>query len=323
MPFITDREQASDAINRLIRSKASMAIFCTASHWNVEAILRAADKFAADHNIKDIPVAVAMTSHYQYMQQAKRVTRSGNHKIGIMAVMQYCKLLCDGPDAPYANVCVLPHLDHADPIKDRWELTEGLDYFASVMFDMQQYPIEEKMEATAKYVKEYGHRVLVEGALESLGVSGAKESHQVDNYVEKAVEFVKRTKVDFLVADLGTEQQSTSTGKVYLKKRAQELTANLGRPMLVLHGTSSLKDEDIRGFSEDGVVRVNMWTRIVREAGKKAAKSLCARMDAIEANDFEACEARQYIEDNIDHAADIMYDILSSLNYAALSEKCR
>ena len=318
MAYITDKEQAKQVMQRATESGVSVAIFCTGSFWNVEAILRAADRFAADHHIKDIPVAVAMTSHYDYMQQTKRVTRSGNHKIGLKAALDYCRLLSEGEDAPYANVSVLPHLDHADPVGDRWELTEGLAYFASVMFDAQQYPLDENIRLTSEYVQKYGDQVLVEGALEGLSVGGTKQAHQVDNYVARAADYVEKTHVDFLVADLGTEQQSDTTHGKYLKKRAQELTAHIGKPMLVLHGTSSLSNADIKGFSEDGVVRVNMWTRIVREAGQFAASRLCDRMDAIAKNHFEACEARQYIEDNIDKAESVMYDVLASLNYRAL-----
>lgn len=320
MAYITNREQAKQAMDDAARQGISVAIFCTGSFWNVEAILRAADRFAANHNIKDIPVAVAMTSHYNYMEQTKRVTRSGSHQFGLKAALDYCRLLTEGDDAPYANVSVLPHLDHADPVKDKWELTEGLSYFASVMFDAQQYPLEENIRLTAEYVQQYGDQVLVEGALEGLSVGGTKQAHQVDNYVERAERYVKQTQVDFLVADLGTEQQSAGTDAKYLKGRAQALTECLGKPMLVLHGTSSLTNADIKGFSEDGVVRVNMWTRIVREAGQYAAKRLCARMDAIDSNDFEACESRQYIEDNIDKAEAIMYDVMASLNYGALAD---
>lgn len=96
--------------------------------------------------------------------------------------------------------------------------------------------------------------------------TGAVATH-IDNYCENAVKYVKTTGVDFAVADLGTEQQSTSVGKArYDKARARELTAALGRKMLVLHGTSCLANEQTRGLASDGVVRVNMWTRIAREA---------------------------------------------------------
>ena len=319
MPFITNREQAKSIIEDTAKQGATLAIFCTASHWNTEAILRAAQAVAQKNNLKRIPVAIAMTSHYEHMQQTKRVTRNGCFKTGLRAVMEYAKLLCDGPDAPYQEVEVLPHLDHADPVKDSWELTEGLDNFCSVMFDAQKYSYEENIKLTSDYVKNFGNKVLVEGAVEALAVGGAKSAHQNEDYIEKATEYVSKTGVDYLVADLGTEQQSEGTEAKYLKSRAIELTQNLGRSMLVLHGTSSLCNEDIKGFSEDGVIRVNMWTRIVRESGQYAAKRLLERYPLIEGNNFEACEAKQYIDDNIDCAAEIMAQVLESIGYRKLT----
>jgi len=318
MSFITDKDQGKAIIDDVVRKGATLALLCTASHWNTEAILRAAQAVARKYDLKRIPVSVAMTSHYDFMQQTARVTRAGCAKTGLRAIMEYCKLLCDGPDAPYPEVDVLPHLDHADPVKDEWELTEGLDHFCSVMFDAQKYSFDENTRLTADYVKKYGGRVLVEGAVETLGVGNAKKAHQIDGYIEKAVEYVKNTGVDFLVADLGTEQQSEGTEAKYLKQRAVEITRSLDRPMLVLHGTSSLCNEDIRGFAEDGIVRVNMWTRIVRESGQYAAKKLVERYPLIEKNNFEACEAKQYINDNIDKAAEIMEQVLESIGYGKL-----
>lgn len=318
MAFVTDKAQARGIMDAVIARGVSLTIFCTASHWNTEAILKAAQEFAEAHDIVRMPVAVAMTSHYQFMQQTARVTRCGDHKVGLRSVMQHCKLLCDGPDAPYDRVDVLPHLDHADPVKDQWELTQALDLFCSVMFDAQSYSYEENLRMTKEYVKAYGDQVLVEGVIEGLGVGGAKQAHQRDDYVEKAAEFVQATGVDFLVADLGTEQQSAGTEAKYLKDRAQALTRRLQRPMLVLHGTSSLRNEDIRGFAEDGVVRVNMWTRIVRESGQYAARKLVERYADIERGDFESTEAKRYLDDNTDRAADIMKEVLGSLGYQKL-----
>jgi len=316
--FITNREQAKDIIDNIVKQQATLAILCTASHWNTEAVLRAAQVVAQKYGLKRIPVALAVTSNYEYMQQTKRVTRSKSAKIGLRAVMDYCKLLCDGSDAPYPEVDVLPHLDHADPAVDSWELTEGLEYFCSVMFDAQKYSYEENIRMTSDYVKKYGDKVLVEGAVEALSVGGAKRAKQNKDYIDKATEYIKKTGIDYLVADLGTEQQSEGTEAKYLKERAIELTQNLGRSMLVLHGTSSLRNEDIMGFSEDGVVRVNMWTRIVREAGQYAAKKLVERYELIEGNNFEACEAMQFINDNIDHAAEIMVQVMESLGYGGI-----
>jgi fructose/tagatose bisphosphate aldolase len=320
MSFVVDRDKAGLLISDAAAKGVSVALFCTGSFWNTEAILRAADAFAKKHGIGQIPVVVAMTSHYSHMQQSARVTRAGNQKVGFRSIFEYCRALTEGPDAPYPNVAAMTHLDHGDPRADIWEMTRCTDILSSVMFDAQTYPYEENVEMTRAYVKEYGDRVLVEGIVEGLAVGDGTRSVQRDDYVEKAVNFIRETGVDFLVADLGTEQQSTGTEAKYLKSRAQALTKELGRSMLVLHGVSSLKDEDIRGFNEDGVVRVNMGTRIVRESGQYAAARLDERRDRIAANDFEATEATAFINDNIDEAARVMESIMGQLGYTNLVE---
>lgn len=315
------REDALGEINRIRDKKASMAIFCTASHWNTEAILKAANDFAVENGIRDIPIAVAITCNYRHMSQAKRVTYSKDLKTGFLSIIDYVKRLCDGEDSPYRNVKVLPHLDHADPEYDSWALTKGVDYLASVMFDTQRYPLKDGKEMTGEYVRQYSDRVLVEGIMDELSVLGDIKGQQDNNYVEKAVEYVRSTAIDFLVADLGTEQQSSSVGKsTYLKQRAAGLTAALGKPMLVLHGTSCLNNEQIAGLAEDGIIRVNMWTRIARESGQYAAERLLSRARSIFTGDFEAAESNQYLRDSIDKSSQIMYETLDLLQYKNLAE---
>jgi len=319
MTLITKRAEAEEIIKNAASNHVSLAIFCTASHWNTEAILIAADNFAKKHNIKQIPVVIAMTFTYQYMPQASRVTRSNNPQVGFISIMEHIKALCEREDSPYHNVTVLTHLDHADPIKDKWGLTEGLPYLTSVMFDAQKYPYKDNIKMTREYIKEHGHEVLVEGIMDVLSVSGGSIAKSSDNYVEKATEYIKSTHVDFLVADLGTEQQSTTVGVAkYLKQRARNLTDRLGKPMLVLHGTSCLNDDQINGLPDDGIIRVNMWTRIAREAGQYAAERLIERIDGIREGNFEDAESKQYLYDNIDKAAEIMEKTMGLLGYANL-----
>jgi len=319
MAFITDRDTAKGIFEKAAANEVSVALFCTGSLWNIEAILLAASNFAERHGIKDIPVVVAMTCLYSHMAQAKRFTYSGDEKTGLRAGFEYCKALCEGPNAPYGNVAVMSHLDHADPGRDMWALTENTDILTSVMFDAQEYPYEQNVKMTKEYVQKYGDKVLVEGIIEGLAVGAdGKEGKKSDDYIEKAVDFIAETGVDFLVADLGTEQQSAGTEAHYLADRARALTEALGRKMLVLHGVSSMKNEDIKGLAADGVVRVNMWTRIVRESGQYAAARLLGRMEAIERGDFEATEATAYINDNIFEAARVMELIMGGLGYGNL-----
>lgn len=319
MSLITGRDEALEYTQLFRQRKASMAIFCTAAHWNTEAILLAGQRLAEKYKLSRVPLAVAMTFTYPYMPQAQRVTYSGDARAGFLSTMAHLKALCDGPDAPYANVVVLPHLDHADPKRDHWALTNGIPHLATVMFDAQRYSLEENLAWTRDYVATYGHEVMVEGIIEELSVAGQHEAVQRDAYVEKAERYMSATGVDLLVADLGTEQQSDHVGGVrYLKERAQELTRRLGRSCLVLHGTSSLDDDQMRNLADDGVIRVNMWTRIVRVAGQYAAAQLLARRSAIEAGDFEATESHQYLCDSIDAAATVMVEAMEAIGYPRL-----
>ena len=319
MPFITERERAKKIFEETAAKDVSVALFCAGSFWNTEAILLAASNFAEKHGIKEIPVVVAMTCLYQHMQQAKRFTYNGNERTGLRAGFEYCRMLCKGPYAPYGNVAVMTHLDHADPVRDSWALTENFDLLTSVMVDGQEYPYEQNVRMTLEYVQKYGGEVLVEGIIEGLAVGADhKESKKSDDYIEKAVKFISDTGVDFLVADLGTEQQSSGTESIYLGGRARALTEALGRKMLVLHGVSSMKNEDIRGLAADGIVRVNMWTRIAREAGQYAAARLLDRRALIEEGDFEAVEATAYINDNVCEAARVMEYVMDGLGYANL-----
>lgn len=320
MPVTRDRADALNEINRMRDKKASMAIFCTASHWNTEAILKAANDFAVQNGIRDIPIAIAMTYNYRHMSQAGRVTYSRNLKTGFLSIIDYVNRLCNYDDSPYRNVKVLLHLDHADPEYDGWALKEGVNFVSSVMFDAQRYTFEENIKMTREYVKQYSDKVMIEGIMDELSVLGSIKEHSGDNYAERAIEYVNATGVDFLVANLGTEQQSSSVGKAaYLKQRAVALTAALGKPMLVLHGTSCLNNEQIAGLADDGIIRVNMWTRIVREVGQYAAERLLNRARDIFTGDFEAAESNHYLRDSIEKASQIMYNILELLNYKNLA----
>jgi len=325
MPVITQRQQTQDAVNLAIEKGVSMAIFCTASHWNTEAILLAAKKLCDKYQIESVPLAIAMTFNYPYMPQAQRVTHTQNPKLGFLSVMEHLHLLASDQDSPYCRIAVLPHLDHADPERDHWALTEGRKYLASAMFDAQRYPRGQNIGMTSDYVKTYGKDIMVEGIMEELTVADKhlkNDAVPVDDYANKAAEYVKATNIDFLVADLGTEQQSADSGKVrYLQARARDLTATLGRKMLVLHGTSSLNCNQMSSLADDGVVRVNMWTKIAREAGKYAAVNLFKRVDQLYGGDFEAAESKHYLMDSIDKASDMMLEILETLNYQNFAKK--
>lgn len=317
MPVISERNKSLEIFEKAADLNISIAIFCTASYWNTEAILIAAQRMCEKYGYDNIPVVVACTNTYRHMPQAKRFLYCEDARAGIISHMSHLHALTDGKYAPYKNVAVLPHLDHADPVRDKWALTVGTQFFSSVMFDAQCYPYEENMSMITDYINSYGHDVLTEGIIEMLNVHEGAVATHLDNYCEKAVDYVGKTGVDFLVADLGTEQQTTAVGSaVYNTKRARQLTEALGRKMLVLHGTSSLTEDQTRSLAGDGVIRVNMWTRIAREAGQYAAHRLVQRMDSIDAGDFNSAESNAYIRDNTEKAADVMVEMMELFGYA-------
>jgi len=321
--IITGRKQSLKVIEWIKTCNTSLPIFCTGSHWNTEAILLAAKNIGLKYGIRNVPVAIAMTFNYEYMPQAQRITWTNDARLGFLSNMRHLKVLADDTASPYYGVHVLPHLDHADPVRDQWALTEGTKFLASVMFDAQKYPLQDNLNLTGDYVKKYGKKVLIEGIMDELSVFQAHEKSTggtaADDYPERAYNYVKKTGVDFLVADLGTEQQSQGVGKcVYLKDRARNIQKLIGDRVLVLHGTSCLSDEEIGQLPGDGILRVNMWTRIAREAGLYAIEQLKKREEKIRTNDFESIESYRYLMDSIEKAASIMEGIMESLGYGNL-----
>jgi fructose/tagatose bisphosphate aldolase len=320
--ILTKRNDVKDVLGRIRFQKVCLPIFCTASHWNTEAILIAARNIGEKYNIRDVPVAIAMTYNYEYMPQAQRITYDKNPRTGFLSIMKHLKVLADDKKASYYGVQVLPHLDHAHPLRDKWPLTKGTKYLASVMFDAQTFPLKENIDLTKQYVKAYKEDIYIEGIMDELTVSEAhvKEAKEMDNYPERAVDYMKKTGVDFLVADLGTEQQTSAVGgAVYLKQRARDIHKLAGEKVLVLHGTSCMSNEEIGNLPDDGILRVNMWTRIARDAGIYAYQRLLEREERIKKNDFNAIESNQYIMDSTEKAAEIMEEIMLLLGYKNLS----
>ena len=215
MPLCRNRAEALEQMQRVRENNVSMAIFCTASHWNTEAIIKAADDFARDNGIDCLPLTVAITFNYPHMQQAQRVTYSKKPELGLLSLVEFVKLLCGSEYSPYKRVMPLLHLDHASPKFDEWALYKGVEYLNSVMFDAQLFPLEENVRLTSEYVERFGNRVLVEGIMDELSVLGEMKAHDDDSYVPRAVDYVSKTGVDFLVADLGTEQQSAAAAGTF------------------------------------------------------------------------------------------------------------
>jgi fructose/tagatose bisphosphate aldolase len=143
-----------------------------------------------------------------------------------------------------------------------------VDQFALVMFDGSGLPFSENMRRTAEYVKRFGEQVMVEGAVDELKESSEKTPEIALTEVQEAEWFARETRCDLLVPNVGTEHRASEAGVArYHAARAREIAAAVGRRM-VLHGTSCLEAEDLRGVPGDGFVKVNIWTDIERTGAR-------------------------------------------------------
>jgi fructose-bisphosphate aldolase class II len=169
-----------------------------------------------------------------------------------------------GPDSPFADLKVMIHLDHIQPDLDRELLLWDMRQFSSIMFDASGLPFEENMRMTTAFMREHGSEIVVEGACDEIIDATGSEVNCLTTS-EKAEEYVRRTGVDLVVANLGTEHRASAAELVYRGDLARQIRERIG-PRIVLHGCSSVPNEQVRHLYGDGVAKVNIWTALERDA---------------------------------------------------------
>ena len=199
----------------------------------------------------------------------------------------------------FAATVFAVHLDHGDEATCYDCIESG--FYSSVMIDASHEPFEENV-ATTKRVVERAHAkgLSVEAELGRLG--GVEEDVQVDEGnafltdPKEAVEFVVETGCDSLAAAIGTSHGPYKfKGKQSLHFEViREIQKLLPGTPIVMHGSSSVPEEEVRRINEAGgkldpsargvdeeeylpaarlgVTKINMdtdgrlvWTRVHRE----------------------------------------------------------
>ncbi|MDX1675459.1 MAG: ketose-bisphosphate aldolase [Longimicrobiales bacterium] len=191
------------------------------------------------------------------------------------------------------------HLDHGDEETCYDAIDSG--FYSSVMIDASHEPFEENIAITKRVVdRAHQKGISVEAELGMLG--GVEEDIQVDEKdarltdPDEAKEFVERTGCDSLAVAIGTSHGAYKfTGSQGLHfNRIEEIQKRLPGFPLVMHGSSSVPQEEVerindaggeldpsaRGVDADqfaraaelGVTKVNIdtdgrlvWTRVHRE----------------------------------------------------------
>ena len=134
------------------------------------------------------------------------------------------------------------------------------------MYDASNLPFEENIEKTKEFVKKMKGKILIEGACDEI-VDATGTVRNALTTPENAKRYIEQTGVDMIVANLGTEHRATGKELMYHGDLAREIKKEIGNT-IVLHGTSSVKNEQVKGLFSDGVCKVNIWTALERDSSK-------------------------------------------------------
>jgi fructose/tagatose bisphosphate aldolase len=263
LSIITGREAVTRIYEEAGRRRWVLPCFCSENLTTTEAVLEAVRLRGEALGIPDIPVIVAMTCRYGHRTQAELYTQTRRWDVGLKLFMADLEVLA-GRGGPYEKLRVMMHLDHIQFDDDAELLTWDLGRFSSIMFDASKVPFEENMRLTSRFVRERGSEIVIEGACDEIvDAAGAERGEITDG--ARAAQYVERTGVDLIVANLGTEHRASAKDLRYLGDRAREVKARIGSK-IVLHGASSVPGDQIARLFDDGVCKVNLWTALERDS---------------------------------------------------------
>ena len=197
---------------------------------------------------------------------------TGAERAGLPVVFQISQNCVDyhGALAPLATatlsiaralpVPALVHLDHADDVDlVRAAVAAGVD---SVMYDGSVLPYADNVRTTREVVEHcHAHDVAVEAELGEVGGKDGVHAPGARTDPAEAAAFVAATGVDALAVAVGTSHAMTERVASVDTDLVAALAAALDVP-LVLHGSSGLSDDELRGAVRAGMTKVNISTHL-------------------------------------------------------------
>jgi fructose/tagatose bisphosphate aldolase len=271
MSIITGAAQVQELYSEAAGKGWVIPCFCSENLTTTEAILAAANKFGKAQGIDNLPVTIAITCRYSHRPQAVYYTHSRRWDIGMKLFYSDLRILTE-KGGPYENLRVMVHLDHVQHDDDRELLEWDLSGFSSIMYDASTLPFERNMELTARYVEKMKGRILIEGACDEI-MDATGTARNAITTPDKAEEYWQKTGVNLIVANLGTEHRAGTKNLQYESVAARAIRERIGS-RIVLHGTSSVPNEQVRGLYGDGVCKVNIWTALERDSSPMLFETL-------------------------------------------------
>ncbi len=175
--------------------------------------------------------------------------------------------------AERVDIPVVAHLDHAT---DLGLIVQAMKHgFTSVMYDGSLLPVEENIRNTT-FVVSVARALGISVEAEIGRVGKTEEGEDVGEILTEpgaARDFYERTGVDALAVAIGSAHG--------MQKQEANLNLDLARQIhqavnvpLVLHGSSGVKDEDLRKIASYGFAKINIGTRL-KHAFAEGMKNLC------------------------------------------------
>ena len=278
MPLINDYNAVKDIYQDAAERGVALPVFCAEDRETLEAILASALKMGEEIGVEDLPIIPAWTCRYPARGQMNLISTAHNAVIGTKMMFSDLNILME-EGSPHRKLRVMPHLDHAFPWLDGDILEYFADQFASVMCDASEKPFDENIKMTADYVEKVKGKVVVEGAVDEIFEAGGTEKNEPIS-VEQAKKFLSETGVDIIVPNVGTEHRATASQVNYLSDKARQLSGAVGK-ILCLHGTSSVKPEDLALLPGDGFIKINIYTTIAVHGGQAVARNVFENLNNI------------------------------------------
>lgn len=159
-----------------------------------------------------------------------------------------------------ADVEVLVHLDH---IEDTALVHAGIDLGVdSIMYDGSHLDYDANVTATREHADRcHAAGIAIEAELGEVGGKDGVHAPGVRTDPSDAAAFVAATGVDALAVAVGTSHAMQTREASVDRDLVGRLRASVPVP-LVLHGSSGLSDEELRGAVRAGMTKINISTHL-------------------------------------------------------------
>lgn len=263
MPLILERNHVLDVYSGAAMKQWLIPTFCTENLTTTEAILSAALEYSQKIGQPNLPVTLAITNQYSHRSQSVNYTHTKQWDIGLKHFMADIHVLTS-EGSPFEKLDVMIHLDHVQWDTDEALLQYDMNPFSMIMYDASTLPLDQNIKKTAEFVEKHKNEIVIEGACDEIMDAGGSSVSNLTT-PENAERYLRETGVDFIVANLGTEHRASAAELKYHDDLARAISKLTG-PKLVLHGTSSVKKEQIKNLFSDGISKVNIWTTLERDS---------------------------------------------------------